>query len=205
MWTTWTTELRFEASGWRTYAGILKVIGVGLIFVLLGGFCIAWNLPSGGNISLVVVGAIDAFLGLLVIGLALFLVGATTILACVKWRQLRLPAVLVDASGVHYLAPRRPLSIPWSDIEQVGLHRTVYRSRSRSRSYNRRVDTGLFVRLRPDSTALDDSPLPLPADRVLRLGDLSKLPVPEDFAVRFLEKTTGSPVEVTVTDRRLRP
>lgn len=188
------TELRFETQGWSHYGWGLIFLGVGIVFVLMGGLTAIWNPLSWGGAMYIVAGVGVAAVGLLFVVLILAIYVGGTIEAWRKWRQLRYPAVLVDASGIRYLARRRPLLIPWADVEQVGLDRTILRT-----GY---VDARFSARLRPGSAVLNSGSVPIPADRVVRLGALSQVSAPEDVVVRFLEGAAGLPLTVTEVDRR---
>jgi hypothetical protein len=186
------SELRFRTHGLRFYAqGIAwSAFGIALI---VGSVAVVVFAPRN------LVGGIDILSGVFfgVVGVAftlliwfLYVLGLIT--AWRQWRQLRPPAVVIDASGIRYLAARRPVLVPWTDVQQVGMRRTNYRTR---------VATKIFMRLTPGAALLRDGTITVPASRYLNVGRLSELAVPEDIAVRFLSETAGSRLEITEVDR----
>jgi hypothetical protein len=188
-----TSELRFRSPGLSFYSGNLGISVLGLALVVFGLFDLAvdpWN--WGG--ALFILGGV--FVTLLGAALALF-VWFTLILGTVsswrQWRQFRPPAVVIDDSGVRYLASRGPVLIPWLDIEQICLDRTILRAS---------VVTKVSLRLAPHAALLHDGKRALHPDRYLNIGLAADLSVPESVAVGFLAQTAGSRLEITEEDRR---
>lgn len=187
------SELYFSATGREFYArGIaVTLIGVGFLACGLAGVVfIPWTwsnaLPlAGGAFCVVLGGAFLLFAWLAVV--------YGTITVWRRWRQFRQPAAIINGSGVRYLAIRRPVQIPWPDIEEINWDRTIL-----SRSVVTKVD----LRLVPDAAVLHDGPVKVPATRYLNVGMMSDLDVPEDTAVRFLAETAGPRLQITETDRR---
>jgi hypothetical protein len=85
------------------------------------------------------------------------------------------------------------LTVPWADIEQICLRRTIFR---------RRVTVRVSMRLAADAALLHDGPVKVPPSRVLNVGGLARANVSEGDAIRLLEQAGGMPLEVTEVDRR---
>jgi hypothetical protein len=187
------SEVRFASPGRTFYVQGLAftALGVGLIaFGLLFVVIEPRNLTHAVYIaSAVFVVLAGAALTLLV--WFIFIGGAIS--TWQRWRQFRPPAVVVDAAGVRYLAPRRPAVVPWPDIEKVSLNRTVFRNR---------VVTRVVLLLDPGAALLRDSAIPVPASRFLGVGTMATADVPVGTALRFLAALAGDRLEVTEVDRR---
>lgn len=186
-------ELRFRTPGLAFYAQGIALSALG-IALMVGGVVIVvidpWNLI--GDIYILS----GVFLGLVGVAFTLlvwFLYVWGTISTWRLWRQFRPPAVVIDASGVRYLAARRAVLVPWPDIEKLGLERTVFRNR---------VVTRVLLRLAPGAALLRDGAITVPASHSLNVGTMSRLAVPEDIALRFLAATAGPRLEITEVDRR---
>lgn len=188
-----TNELRFPAPGARFYVSGISLSIIGLALIAWGVVILAfdpWNWPEAifllGGIFVAVLGAVFC-------SFVWFTLAWGTFTTWRNWRQLRAPSVIIDATGVRYLASRRPTAIPWSDIEQLGVRRSIFRNH---------VVTKIFLRLMPSATLLRDGIVPANANRYLNIGLASDLPVPEETAVRFLQETAGSRLKVTEVNRR---
>lgn len=187
------TELRFRSPGWKFY-------GQGLAWSALTVAVSAWGWIGVALVPGDWIGILSK-LGGVILGLSgtvmtLFIWGISiggTIWTWHRWRQLRPPAVVIDDSGIRYLARRRPVFVPWPDVERLVLHRTIRR---------RRVISSVALYLIPDAALLRDGPIAIPPRRSLNVSTFETLTVPEDVAVRFLEETAGSRLEVEVDDRR---
>lgn len=186
------SKLYFRSPGWKFYGqGVtLSAGGLGLT-----AFCVfalvvdPWNwvgvMAMAGSIFGIVAGV-----GLLLLTWFIFIYG--TIRAWHNWRQLRPPVVTIDATGVYYHASR-PAMVPWADIEQVCLHRTIF---------PKTVISKIYLRLTPDAALIRDGKVSVPGNRNFNVGLVSELDVPEEAAVRFLTETTGAPLEIEETDNR---
>lgn len=187
------SELRFRTPGTRFYAQGLSLSAVGFALIAWGAIVVAFDPWNWAGPIILLGGVYVGVLGVVLTLLVWFIYVWGTITTWRHFRQLRPPAVVMDASGVRYLAPRRPVFVPWPDVERVGLRRIIFRNR---------VVTKVFLRLTPDAGLLRDGTVAVPASRSVNVGLLSELEVPEDIAMRFLEETVGSRLEVTIDDRR---
>ena len=189
------SELRFPAPGWKVYSQFFVWTAIGLVIVAWGVVVIVFNPLSWRGVIFWISGSFVAFMGLVLIALVWFIFGAGTFATWKSCRQLRPPTIVIDASGVSYLATRRPRHIPWADIEQAILKRKILRDQ---------VLSGVYVRLVPNAAIYDDvSYRPaISADRKVRLGGLKEISLPEDAALQFLEEVSGGPVEIAIDDRR---
>lgn len=186
-------ELYFPVPGRKSFAqGLsLSVIGIGFLAWGVAGMAVTpWSwagiIPLLGGVLAVGVG-----LGVILLVWFTFIYGTITIWR--RWRQFRPPAVTIDATGVRYLATHRPALIPWPDIEQVHLTRTIFPKRNVTKA---------SLRLAPGAALLREGPVNVPATRYLNIGMMADLDVPEDTAVRFLEDTAGTRLQVTETLHR---
>lgn len=187
------TELRFPAHGPRGYAQGLGLSVLGIGFIAWGAATLAvtpWRLlnavPLTGGCFLILV-------GLAFVLFVWFTVACGTIATWRRWRQFGRPAVVVDSAGVHYLASKRPTVVPWPDIEQLSVKRSVYRAS---------VMTNVFLRLQPGAALLRDGVIPVLTDRQLAIGLMAKLSVSEDAATEFLAELAGARLKMTEIDRR---
>jgi hypothetical protein len=187
------SEVRFQTPGRAFYTQGIALSALGIALIACGVVIVAiepWNLVH----AIYIVSGI--FVGLVGVGFTLlvwFLYAWGAISTWWLWRQFRPPAVVIDASGVRYLAARRPVLVPWPDIEKVGLERSVFRHR---------VVTKVLLRLAPGAALLRDHAIPVPASRSLNVGTMSRIAVPEDTALRFLAATAKTRLEITEVDRR---
>lgn len=186
------SELRFRSPGLKFYVQGLGWSALGFALIAWGAVVVAFDPWNWKGAVFILGGICTAGLGVVFTLLIWFIYASGTIMTWRQWRQLRPPAVVIDAAGIRYLAPRRPVSIPWPDVEKVGMRRIIFRGR---------VISQVFIRLRPAAALLGDA-IAIPADGKVRVGRLSDLTVPEDTAVRFLEESSGSRLEITIDDRR---
>lgn len=187
------TELRFSSPGWKFYSQGLTVSALGIVLVVWGVVIIAvdpWNWV--GVISMLG-GGMSAAAGLALLLFVWFIYVYGIFTSWRKWRQFRPPTVAVDADGVRYQAPRRPVTVPWADIEQVMVDRIIF---------PRRVVTKVALRLTPGAALIRDGVIQVPASRYLNVGLMSDLDVPEDVAQEFLSDTAGPRLEIKEDDRR---
>jgi hypothetical protein len=169
----------------------LSALGIGLIaFGVLFVIIEPWN---PGHAIYVVSAVFAALVGVAFTVLVWFIFVWGAISTWQLWRQLRSPAVVVDASGVRYLGVRRPARVAWPDVEKVDLHRTVFPNR---------VVTRVVLRLAPGAALLRDPAIRVGADRSLLIGTMATVDVPEDSALRFLAAAAGDRLEITEDDRR---
>lgn len=187
------TELRFPSPGWKFYGQGITLSVFGVVLAAWGIVTIAvdpWNWVGvismlGGGIS-VVAGA-----GILLLVWFLYVYGVIT--SWRDWRQFRPPTVIINSSGAHYRAPRRPVVVEWADIEQVRVNRTIFPKKN---------VTKVSLQLMPGAALIREGRVRVPASRYLNVGLLSDLTVPEEQAMTFLEETAGTQLELSETDRR---
>lgn len=192
------SELRFPKPGLKFYSQVFVWTAIGLAIIAWGSVGPAFNAPRWSGLLYWISGVSVIIMGLVLIGLVWLIFAALTYGVWRTFRQLRPPTVLIDASGVNYLAARRPRYIPWTDIEQASLERTIFRGS---------VLSYVHVRLTPGAAIFDDIGYrpAISADRKVQVGRLKDLAVSEDAVLRFLEKTSGTSVEITEDDRRRPP
>lgn len=174
-------ELRFRAADWTFYRREIAgaVVGAAAVAAVLPAHkAFAWvtaSAPDGGMPHLA---AAEVGVVALVIG-AVFLLPAvarflrTGVTAWRRHRQLTPPAVVLNADGVHYQG-RRPAVVPWSDVEEILLDRSV-----------------ATLRLSPDAALLEDRRFSVPRDRRLDIAPLSSAEAGRGAAFRFLHETAG--------------
>jgi hypothetical protein len=188
------SELRFPAPSRRVYGQGVGWTVLGVLLLVWGIVVIAANPLNWAGAVFVIGGVFVGCLGLLVILLVWAIFALGTAAAWRNFRQLRPPDVVVDDFGVRYLASRRPVAIPWGDIERVGVERVIFPDRTISQ---------VSVRLAPGAALLHDGRFTVPSDRALKVGLLAELAVPEDTAMRFLEEKAERRLEIKVDDRRV--
>jgi hypothetical protein len=187
------SELRFRAPGLRFYAQGLTVCAFGIAAIAWGVAIVVVNPWNWIGVISTLGGVILGVAGVVLCLLVWFIYVWGTVTTWRRWRQLRPPAVVIDASGIRYLAARRPVLVPWPDIEQVGLRRTVFRNR---------VVAKVFLRLASGAGLVKRDVITVPASRSLNVGLLSDADVPQDLAMRFLAEMAGPRLEITEVDRR---
>lgn len=186
-------ELYFRAPGWRFYAQGITVSALGLVLLAWGAAGLAFDsldwvgaIPLLGGVLMVVTGA-----GLILLVLFIFVYGMLA--AWRDWRQLRPPAVVINAAGARFEAPRRPALIPWPDIEEVHLKRTIF---------PKRVVTKVSLRLTSGAASLRHGLVNVSPTRYLNVGLMSDLDVPEDIAVDYLADVAGTRLQIMETVHR---
>lgn len=187
------SELRFPSPALKFYVEGLGWSALGLALIAWGAVVVAFDPWNWTGAVFILGGTFTAALGVVFTVLIWFIFVLGTVTAWRRWRQLRPPAVVIDATGIRYLPYRGPVLVPWPDVEQLGLRRSIFRNR---------VVTKVFIRLSPGAALLRDGAMTVPASRSLNVGLLSDLAVPEDIAVQFLGETAGSRLRVTEIDRR---
>jgi hypothetical protein len=154
--------------------------GVGVMHRHVGIGVQLWATAFGGAGTLVALGTIAAG----VIG---------TVQTWYFWRQFIYPNSVIDAAGIRFEARRRPIMIPWAQIESLDLKRMI-----RNAKYKRGVTTMLKVRVLPDAAVLHTDASPIPADRWLQLGTLEQeADVPFAEAVDILKRLADSRLEIS--------
>jgi hypothetical protein len=185
-------ELRFRSPGWNLYGGAL------VLAALVGGFTVfVWVAEAlatwGGaryrvgifyQLRGVYVGLACTVVALLFCGLLIYGTASTWR----RWRRLRPPATVLDADGVRFEARRRPLAVSWPDVERLVLMRNTYQARLSSEQ--------LSLHLAATSALVREGRPQIPASRRLFVGELRDASAPGEVAVRFLERTAGSRLEV---------
>ncbi|MBO0804075.1 MAG: hypothetical protein J2P25_13500 [Nocardiopsaceae bacterium] len=187
------SELRFRPPGWKAYLNGIELSAIGLAVIAWGAAVVAWNPWSWRGAILFLSGIGVGAMGAAFTLLTWFIIAFGMVTSWRRWRRLRPPVKIVDASGIHYLSPRRPVFVPWSDVEQVILRRNIF---------PKRVISSVFIRFAPGAALLRDGTFRVPADHSLSIGPLAAVSVPEDVAVRFLEEIAGPRLEVETEDRR---
>jgi hypothetical protein len=196
-------ELRIKAPGWKLYGWVFQLWLIGVVVAAFYWGLEALVLVNGPDYEIggihhrvgianqlwaIIVGGAGTVLALGVPALVVF----GTIRTWREWRQLRHPGVVVDARGIRFEARRRPLAVSWSDVEQLVVRRSLFKTK-RSTS----TTTSLRARLSPDSAVLRADDCPVPADRWLLLGLMEKhVDVPYESVVEFLERTAGHRLEI---------
>jgi hypothetical protein len=154
--------------------------GVGVMHRHVGIGVQLWATAFGGAGTLVALGTMVAG----VIG---------TVQTWYFWRQLIYPKAVVDTAGIRFEAHRRPIMIPWAQIETLKLERKFRESRTKNG-----VTSMLTVHVLPDAAVLQTVPSPIPAERWLQLGDLERdADVPYEEAIGILRRLAGPLLEVT--------
>ena len=154
--------------------------GVGVMHHHVGIGVQLWATAFGGAGTLVALGT-----------MAVGVIG--TVHTWYFWRQLIYPGAVVDAGGIRFEARRRPIMIPWAQIETLDLKRMI-----RNAKYKRGVTTMLKARVLPDAAVLHTDPSPIPADRWLQLGTLEQeADVPYEEAVDILKRLAGARLEIS--------
>lgn len=153
---------------------------VGVVHHHVGIITQLWATAVGGAGTLVALGVIVA----VVIG---------SVRTWHFWRQLLYPRAVVDAAGIRFEARRRPIMIPWAQVETLDLERKISESR-----YKTGIVSILEMRVLPDAAVLHTDPSPIPADRWLQLGNLERdADVPYDEAVDILKRLAGARLKIT--------
>jgi hypothetical protein len=189
-----TSELRFRAPGLNFYVGGFGISVLGLVLVAVGVIDVVFDPWNWAGVIYLLGGIWTTVLGAGLTLLVWFLFIWGTITNWQRWGQFRLPAVVIDDAGVRYLVARGPVLIPWLDIEQICLDRTIIR--------DNRIVTKVSLRLAPDAALLRDGVHTVNSNRYLNIGTASNLSVRENVAVRFLAEHVGSRLEITEVDRR---
>jgi hypothetical protein len=186
-----TSELRFRSPGWAFYRQGLGLAVIDLFIVAMVVIEVV-NYPRSWTGPVVV-----AVLGLLCMSVFMFtwfVLMWEANKTWRQWRQFRPPAVLIDDAGVRYLAARGPVLIPWADIEEILVKRTLRRAE---------VVTKVSLRLAPGAVLLmPDGVKTGPVNRNLNIGRAADMSVSESVALDFLSETAGSRVRVTEDFRR---
>ena len=188
------TELRFNTPGWKYYgkdAAWLALLGGFSVFVWAAEAVAQWGGPQyrvgifyqlrGLYIGLITT-AITVFASVLIVG--------TVIRTWRRWRQLRPPAVIIDTAGVRFAARRRPIAIPWHDVEELELRRDKLRTR---------IISYVWLRLTPNASVLNGSPRD--KDRNYNVGGFDRISVPDQIAMEILRRIAGPRLEIEEHDR----
>lgn len=186
-------ELRFPFPGWKFYIRGFGLSALGLGFLGLGLADLAFVSWKRASVLFIAGGVFALLLGLAIIVLIWFTFLYGTINIWLRWQQPRRPSVIVNADGARFLASRRPVHIPWRDVEEIHLNRSLLPGS---------VVTKVSMRLTPSATAVHDGPVNVPGTRYLNIGLMSDLDVPEDAAQQFFSDTVGPRLRITETDRR---
>lgn len=187
------TELRFPSPGLKIYVQGLGLSLFGIVLAAWGVVIILVDPWDWVGVMSMLGGGVIAGAGILLLLFVWFLYISGTISAWRNWRQLRRPTVVVNAEGAHYQAPRRPVFIPWPDVEEVVVKRAIF---------PKQVVTKVYLRLTPQAALLRDGLIRVPSSRDLSIGTISDPDVSEERAVRFLEELAGPRLQLTETDRR---
>lgn len=188
------TELYFRAPSRKSYAqGLgLSLIGIGclawgVVTLAITPWSLAGILPLAGGVFLVLLGvAFTLFVWFM------FAYGMVT--AWRDWRQFRVPDAVISSAGVRYLAPRRPVLVPWPDIEEVAVKHTLLSKNN--------VVTKVSLRLSTGAASLRDGLVHVSASRSLNVGLASDADVSESALLQFLADTAGDRLKITEVDRR---
>lgn len=199
------TELRFPAAGAGSYFRLLWLVALSLLCLGLGLLLLRLHQssePAGGFFS-EVRGFLVIAIGAVMTLVTGFLAVAVPILNRRCWGQFGRPATVVDAAGVRFLLRGGTVLITGRDIAEIRLTRTNYTSRATGRRWS---NTRVTLLLEPDADRVRDGLIRVPASRVLAVGRLEDvvLPddcldvtdVPADLAVSFLREIAG-PLLVT--------
>jgi hypothetical protein len=197
-------ELRIAGWGRRVY---WNTFVLWLLAALVGGFYWGFEaivLTDGPDFSVGVVhhhvgivtqlwatavGGVGTLVALGVIAAVIF----GTVRTWYFWRQLRYPGAVVDAAGIRFEARRRPIMIPWTQVEALKLERTISETRAKTSIVSR-----LWLHVLPDAAVLHTDLSPIPANRELRLGNLERdADVPYEEAVDILKLFAGPLLVIT--------
>lgn len=187
------SELRFPSASRKLFTGVAMFTGLGLAIVAWGVVVILFNPLSWTGVLFWISGAYVAGMGLMLIALVWLFLGVGTVTTWRRWRQFFQPPVVIDESGACYRPRRGPVLIPWTDVEQLDVERTIL---------PKSVVTKVSVRLAPDAAALRDGVVSVSDSRNLDVGMLRDLNTPEDTAMRYLEEAAGPLLKITNDDRR---
>lgn len=187
------TELCFPAPGWKVYnrGFSLSLLGAGFIALGLADLSfISWRWSS----FLFIAGGVFSFLlGIAILLLIWFTFTYGTINIWRRWRQLRQPTAVINATGIRFLAVRRPALVPWQDVEEVRLDRDLLPGS---------IVTKVSMRLMPSAELVRNGPVNVPGNRYLNIGLMSDLDIPEDVAQQFLADTAGPRLRINESDHR---
>jgi hypothetical protein len=197
------TELRIKAPGWNFYGWTFLIWLLGVVLAVFYWGLEAVVLVYGPDYQVggldyrvgivnqswaILVGGVGTLLTLSISGLAIY--GAAQ--SWRHWRRFRLPGVVVDADGIRFEARRRPLMIPWPQVERLELKRSVFKHKSTTRYLSR-----LRVRLSPGSDVLRADASPVSTNRWLYIGHLEEhISVSYEDAIEILKRTAGLRLEL---------
>jgi hypothetical protein len=197
-------ELRIAGWGWRTYWGsfVLWLAGTAVAAFYWGFEAIVLtdgpdfgvgimrqHAGIGVQLWATAIGGVGTLLSLGTMALVAF----GTVRTVYFWRQLRYPGAVIDAGGVRFTARRRPITIPWAQVEALKLERTISESR-----YKTSIVSTLSMRVLPDAPVLHADACPIPAHRRLRLGSLERdVNATYEEAVDILRRLAGDRLEIT--------
>ncbi|MBO0804578.1 MAG: hypothetical protein J2P25_16080 [Nocardiopsaceae bacterium] len=189
------TELYFHSSKRKFFRDMAVVFAVGFGFAVVGWAILTFIPITPGDAGDKLRGAAELAE---IIGAAIIvffaLIGYPVLARTTRrrWGQFYPPAVSLRPDGAWFLPERGPVRVPWEAIERVTVRRTIY---------NNSTSTEVMLRLVTGAPLPSGGPPRSNSDRILKIGSLSDLSVPEDDALWFLKQAVGDRLVITDIDR----